>query len=60
MRDEQKECVEKTYDAFENKKFDRFLWNCKMRFGKTFTTYQLVKKAQYKQNLSYDKIARVV
>lgn len=51
MRDEQKECVEKTYDAFENKKFDRFLWNCKMRFGKTFTTYQLVKKAQYKQTL---------
>ena len=49
MRAEQKECVEKTIAAFESGS-DKFLWNCKMRFGKTFTTYQLMKKANY-QNI---------
>lgn len=50
MRPEQKAAVEKTiayFDSFkkENKnKTPHFLWNAKMRFGKTFTTYQLAKK----------------
>ena len=50
MRDEQVAAVDKTFDYFqsiwaENKKAaPRFLWNAKMRFGKTFTTYQLAKK----------------
>lgn len=50
MRQEQKEAVEKTYEYFHSiwqegiHKVPRFLWNAKMRFGKTFTTYQLAKK----------------
>ena len=53
MRDEQAEAVEKTFDYYqsiwaENKKaVPRFLWNAKMRFGKTFTTSdQLAKEAR--------------
>jgi DNA or RNA helicases of superfamily II len=50
MRREQAEAVDKTFDYYqsiwaENKNAaPRFLWNAKMRFGKTFTTYQLAKK----------------
>jgi hypothetical protein len=50
MRAEQRTAVEKTFAYFnsiwaENKKAaPRFLWNAKMRFGKTFATYQLAKK----------------
>jgi hypothetical protein len=57
MRDEQAEAVEKTLGYFqsiwkENKKsVPRFLWNAKMRFGKTFTTYQLAKKIGAKRVL---------
>ena len=51
MREEQEECVNKTYDAFIKQDCKSFLWNCKMRFGKTFTSYQLVKKLNYKKVL---------
>ncbi len=50
MRREQAEAVKKTFDYFESiwaeneSTVPRFLWNAKMRFGKTFTTYQLAKK----------------
>ncbi len=50
MRPEQKGAVEKTAKYFESYKKENpsktphFLWNAKMRFGKTFTTYQLAKK----------------
>ena len=50
MRREQTEAVDKTFDYYrsiwaENKNaVPRFLWNAKMRFGKTFTAYQLAKK----------------
>lgn len=50
MRPEQKEAVDKTAYYFSNYnkenpgKAPRFLWNAKMRFGKTFATYQLAKK----------------
>ncbi len=52
MRPEQKKAVEKTaayFTAFKNDPTNRaliphFLWNAKMRFGKTFTTYQLALK----------------
>ena len=49
MRREQAEAVEKTLDYYRSiwdedpKAVPRFLWNAKMRFGKTFTTYQLAK-----------------
>jgi hypothetical protein len=57
MRREQVEAVEKTFDYYtsiwaESKKaVPRFLWNAKMRFGKTFTSYQLVKKLGAKRVL---------
>src|SRR5829696_688491 len=50
MRREQAEAVEKTYAYFRSiwqedpDAVPRFLWNAKMRFGKTFTTYQLARK----------------
>lgn len=57
MRDEQREAVEKTYDYFQSiwaeneDRVPEFLWNAKMRFGKTFTTYQLAKKLSAKRVL---------
>ncbi len=58
MRAEQRAAVEKTLDYFnsiwadkKNKATPRFLWNAKMRFGKTFTTYQLAKKLKAKRVL---------
>lgn len=52
MRPEQERAVKKTakyFDAFRKDPDNRgltphFLWNAKMRFGKTFTTYQLALK----------------
>lgn len=50
MRPEQKEAVSKTLNFYrtyrkENPgKTPHFLWNAKMRFGKTFTSYQLALK----------------
>ncbi|HOJ04070.1 MAG TPA: restriction endonuclease, partial [Bacteroidota bacterium] len=50
MRREQAEAVDKTHAYFHSiwkedmHAVPRFLWNAKMRFGKTFTTYQLAKK----------------
>ena len=50
MRREQIEAVRKTHDYFHSiwkedmHAVPRFLWNAKMRFGKTFATYQLAKK----------------
>src|SRR3989344_6092960 len=57
MRPEQQEAVEKTATYFLNYKKDNagktphFLWNAKMRFGKTFATYQLAKKMGWKKIL---------
>jgi hypothetical protein len=57
MRREQVEAVDKTFDYFhsiwsENQHtVPRFLWNAKMRFGKTFTTYQLPRKLGTKRVL---------
>ena len=56
MRPEQENAVIKTIDYYTT--FDRttgctpkFLWNAKMRFGKTFTTYQLTKLMNMKRIL---------
>lgn len=57
MRDEQAQAVEKTHAYFrsiwqeDQHATPRFLWNAKMRFGKTFTTYQLAKKLKAKRVL---------
>jgi len=42
MRPEQQECCDKAVGCFENGG-KRFLMNAKMRFGKTFTAYQIAK-----------------
>jgi len=50
MRAEQRDAVEKTHAYFHSiwkedmHAVPRFLWNAKMRFGKTFTSYKLAKK----------------
>jgi hypothetical protein len=50
MRPEQKAAVDKTSQYFKQFRKEglestpQFLWNAKMRFGKTFTTYQLAKE----------------
>lgn len=56
-RREQAEAVEQTYLYYQSRwhqdknAVPRFLWNAKMRFGKTFTTYQLAKKLNAKRIL---------
>jgi hypothetical protein len=57
MRPEQAEAVEKTARYFQSfrsenpEKTPHFLWNAKMRFGKTFAAYQLAKKMGWKRLL---------
>lgn len=57
MRPEQEEAVSKTAEYFKQAKKDNkdktphFLWNAKMRFGKTFASYQLAKKLNWKRVL---------
>lgn len=57
MRPEQKEAVDKTIIYFKAAKKEypnkapKFLWNAKMRFGKTFAAYQLAKKMGFKKVL---------
>lgn len=57
MRPEQQAAIEKTAVYFksfrkENKnKPPHFLWNAKMRFGKTFASYQLAKKMGWRKLL---------
>ena len=57
MRREQVEAVNKTHSYFHSiwkedmHAVPRFLWNAKMRFGKTFTSYQLAKKLGAKRVL---------
>ena len=57
LRPEQREAVEMTADYFRNAKTDQpghtphFLWNAKMRFGKTFAAYQLAKTMGWKKVL---------
>jgi len=56
MRPEQVEAVEKAANYFRQAKITdgkvpHFLWNAKMRFGKTFATYQLAKKMGWKSVL---------
>src|ERR1041384_2095894 len=57
MRAEQRAAVDKTHAYYHSiwkedmHAVPRFLWNAKMRFGKTFTTYQLAKKLGAKRVL---------
>jgi hypothetical protein len=57
LRPEQREAVEMTAYYFARAKTEQpghtphFLWNAKMRFGKTFASYQLAKKMGWKKVL---------
>ncbi len=57
LRPEQKEAVDKTMEYFASAKKDdpsrapKFLWNAKMRFGKTFAAYQLARRMGLKKVL---------
>ncbi len=57
MRPEQEAAVNKTIAYFqvaseeENPRTAKFLWNAKMRFGKTFAAYQLAKRMRLKKVL---------
>jgi len=57
MRPEQAEAVEKTAAYFKSAqkedpdKTPHFLWNAKMRFGKTFAAYQLAKRMKWRKAL---------
>lgn len=57
MRPEQEEAVTKTaayFKSFKKENPDKtphFLWNAKMRFGKTFASYQLAKRMGWKRIL---------
>ena len=47
LRKEQEENVKKTIEIF--KTHDEMLWNCKMRYGKTVTAYELIKRQKYQK-----------
>ena len=57
LRSEQSAAVKKTADYYNSiwadnrKAVPRFLWNAKMRFGKTFASYHLAKKIEAKKIL---------
>jgi hypothetical protein len=57
LRTEQSAAVKKTAEYFnsiwseDKKSAPRFLWNAKMRFGKTFASYHLAKKLEAKKIL---------
>lgn len=57
MRPEQLEAVKRTQEYFRKFNQDnpgqppRFLWNAKMRFGKTFTSFEFAKAQKYKRVL---------
>ena len=55
MRPEQRQAVKRTAAYFRahpgSDRPPKFLWNAKMRFGKTFTTYQLAKEMGWRRIL---------
>ncbi|MDO4378989.1 MAG: GIY-YIG nuclease family protein [Erysipelotrichia bacterium] len=57
MRKEQKDAVEMTKEYYiraekeDPERPSKFLWNAKMRFGKTFATYQLAKVMNFRKIL---------
>ena len=57
MRPEQADAVRRTADYFRSAKSEdpdrtpHFLWNCKMRFGKTFTSYQVAREMGWRRVL---------
>ena len=44
LRDEQNDAVQSAYDYFKSHEKGEFLWNCKPRFGKTLSAYDLCRR----------------
>lgn len=53
FRPSQEEAIEKTVKRFSSKSNRRFLWNAKMRFGKTLAAYEVVKRLGCSRTLIY-------
>ncbi len=49
FRPEQKDAIERTIKQFKNG--DRMLWNAKMRFGKTLSALEVVKRSKYEKTI---------
>lgn len=49
LRQEQRLAVERTIQAFHTN--DRMLWDCKMRFGKTVSAYELIRRANFQKTI---------
>lgn len=49
FRPEQEEAIKQTLAVF--KKSNKMLWNAKMRFGKTLTALEVIKKSQFKKSI---------
>ncbi len=49
LRQEQQDAVEKTMNVFRTG--DTMLWDCKMRFGKTVSAYELIKQAGFQKTI---------
>lgn len=47
LRQEQKMAVERTIQVFHTN--NRMLWDCKMRFGKTVSAYELIREAKFQK-----------
>lgn len=44
LRDEQNDAVQSAYDYFNSHEKGEYLWNCKPRFGKTLSAYDLCRR----------------
>lgn len=53
FRPSQAEAIEKTTKYFSGKAHKQFLWNAKMRFGKTLAAYEVVRLLGYEKTLIY-------
>lgn len=49
FRPEQKEAIEKTIKQFKNG--NRMLWNAKMRFGKTLSALEVIRRCEFKKTI---------
>ena len=49
FRPEQEDAIEKTLKQFKNQ--NRMLWNAKMRFGKTLTALEVIKRKNFKRSI---------
>lgn len=50
-RNEQRQCIDSIKEYFKNNPKGRFLLNCKMRFGKSYTTYKYCEEANLEKIL---------